>query len=165
MRKKIVRAGLAAVLMLGFVGIGQAAPIGVSLSGFDDSIVPVDAKPAKAKPFKLMGAGQIDTSTFTLEFAGKATQLGKYTATGQVDPSTFQIQGVITDTDDHSCAGDNSIRYTAGFQFGPLGDLVATFVFSGGTGKFAHATGTASGPVVLDAAYMFTIVLQGSITY
>jgi hypothetical protein len=166
MSRRIVRTSLATVLLFLSVGAGAMAAGVTSLTGLDDSIVPSpDVKRPHAREFKLKGAGQIDVSTFTLDFSGKASSIGKYVGTGQVDPSTFQIQGMLTASDDRHCAVGEQIYWTAAFQQGPLGDIVATFTFSGGTGRFVNASGSASGPVVLDPDYMFTINLAGTITY
>ena len=171
MLKRIAKAGLTSAVMLLFVATaamagGGAVIVNDGISGFPDQLVSPDVKKPHTKHFKLNGAGQIDTTTFSLEFSGKAQPIGKYDATGQFDPSTGALSGVLTTSDDHHCADGDSINWTATFVFGPIGDIQASFTFSGGTGKFANETGTASGPVVLDTSdYMFTIALDGTITY
>ena len=169
MNQRIVRTGLVFVTLL-CLCLGRGAVAGISVMDFQEAIHPTqDEKPSATKHFKLKGGGQIDVSTFTLEFSGKASQLGKYTASGTIDPATFQIQGTMTATKNHcaefNAAKDDSINWVAGFVQGPLGDITATFTFTGGTGHFAGATGSASGPVVLDGSLMFTISLDGTITY
>ncbi len=156
--------------MLLFVATGATAGGGIvvndGISGLQDRLVSPDFKRSHARRFKLKGAGQIDITTFSLEFSGKASPIGKYVGTGVFDPTTGGLSGVLTAADDQNCANGDSINWTAQFVFGPLGDIQATFDFSGGTGRFASATGTASGPVVLDTTdYMFTIALEGTITF
>jgi hypothetical protein len=107
---------------------------------------------------KIKGGGQIDINTFTLTFAGQSTHLGQFTATGVVDP-TFQIQGSMT------AANGDVLNWNAYFQQGPLGEIQATFIFAGGTGRFVNAHGTATGPVALDPDFMFTLNLQGTLSY
>ena len=167
---RITRTGLIATVTLLFVATGASAGGGIvlndGLSGFQNNIVSPDLKRPHARPFKLKGAGQIDTTTFSLEFAGRARPIGKYVGTGQFDPTTGGLSGVLTTAGDRDCDDGDAINWTAQFVFGPLGDIQATFNFSGGTGRFANATGTASGPVVLDTTdYMFTISLEGTITF
>ena len=64
------------------------------------------------------------------------------------------------------CDSGDALDYIAVFQPGPLGQIMATFTITGGTGRFASATGSATGPVALDTTdYMFTLSLEGSITF
>ena len=168
MSRTIVRTGLIFVT-LHCLCVGRGAVAGLTVSNFEEAIGPSDdMKHPETKSFKLKGGGQIDITTFTLEFSGKASPLGKYNATGTINPATFQIQGTFT-TGKDVCADlapkNDSLNWTAAFQQGPLGDILAIFTFTGGTGKYAGATGTASGPVILDADFMFTINLEGKITY
>ncbi len=168
MSRTIVRTGLIFVTLL-CLCMGRGAVAGLSVADFEEAISPSnDLKNPTTKKFKLKGGGQIDLATFTLEFAGKASPLGKYNATGTINPATFQIAGTIT-TGKDICSDlapkNDSVNWTATFQQGPLGETLAFFTFTGGTGKYADATGSASGPVVLDAEFMFTINLEGSITY
>ena len=164
MSGKIGRGGLAFVLLFLTMGSGALAAgdnsIGLNLVGLKEAgIAPVEAPQPVGRPFKLKGGGQIDLSTLGFNFAGTATHLGLFSAAGQIDPSTFQIQGTITAAD-----GD-TLDWVAGFQIGPLGEIVAAFTFTGGTGRFAGASGSASGPVALDPDYLFTINLEGTIAY
>ncbi len=168
MSRTIVRTGLIVATLL-CLCVGRGAVAGLSVANFEDAISPSDdLKHPSTKNFKLKGGGQIDITTFTLEFSGKSSPLGKYDATGAVDPATFQIQGTFT-TGKNACAEvapkQDSVNWTATFQPGPLGDIQATFTFTGGTGEYDGATGSASGPVLLDADFMFTINLEGKITY
>lgn len=169
MKRSIARIGLVFVTLLG-LAVGRNAFAGLSVQGFEDAVGATDeVKHPSTKTFKLKGGGQIDLATLTLEFSGKAAPLGNYTATGTINPATFQIQGTITvgkvNCLELDAAKNDSINWIAAFQPGPLGDFQALFTFTGGTGKFVDATGTASGPVVLDPDFMFTINLEGKITY
>ncbi len=132
-----------------------APPAGLKTS----YVAPVQAPQPVSRPFKLKGGGQIDLSTFAFDFGGQATHLGLFTATGQLDPQTFQIQGTITAAD-----GD-TLNFVAQFNLGPLGEIEAAFQITGGTGRFDGATGSASGPVNLDPDFMFTLNLEGTINY
>jgi hypothetical protein len=123
------------------------------------SVTPDQGPPPPVRPFKLKGGGQIDVGTFGLEFAGTATHLGQFAASGQIDPTTLQIQGTMTAAD-----GD-ALDWVAIFQQGPLGEIEATLTITGGTGRFTGASGGATGPVGLDPDFMFTLNLQGTIEY
>ena len=111
------------------------------------------------RPFKLKGAGQVDLATGGFNFAGVATHLGRYTADGLIDLSTFSIQGSF------AAADSDTVDWTAQFSIGPLGELQVTFTFTGGTGRLAGAGGSASGPVLLDPDFMFVFTLEGTISY
>jgi len=164
MNNRLARTGLALVTLLFLcVGINAAAEIGasalVSPIGLKGGLVLPLQGQSPIRPFKLKGGGQIDIDTFTFSFAGQSTHLGQYTASGTIDPSTFQIQGAMTSAD-----GD-TLNWVAYFQFGPLGEIEATFTFAGGTGRFVDASGSATGPIALDPDFMFTINLLGTIAY
>jgi hypothetical protein len=162
--RKIAGTGLTLIALLALgVGISAAAPprvvtstaFGIANGG---DVLPGNGQ-SPATPMKIKGGGQIDVSTFTLTFAGQSTYLGQYTGTGIVDPSTFQIQGSMT------AANGDILDWNAYFQLGPLGEIEATFNFTGGTGRFVNASGTATGPVVLDPDFMFTINLLGTLSF
>ena len=158
MKKSIVTTGLAVALVFLWVGAGASA--GMVASGLKGDVVsPNPSQGPAARPFKLKAAGQIDLSTLSFEFSGVATHLGNYTASGTIDPSTLQLQGTLT------AANGDSLNWVAQFQFGPLGEIEAALTITGGTGRFANASGVASGPVVLDPDFMFTFNLLGSIGY
>jgi hypothetical protein len=148
---------LAAVV---FLGAGAAAAAAPSFIGIKDAAVsPSVGQTPVPRPFKLKAGGAIDINTFAINFAGTATHIGLYSAAGVLDPSTFQLQGTMTAAD-----GD-TLDWTAQFQFGPLGEIDAVLTITGGTGRFAGASGTASGLVALDADFMFTLNLDGQIAY
>ena len=111
------------------------------------------------KPFKLKGAGGIDLGTGEFSLGGVATHLGLYTATGFLNPADFTIFGTFV------AANGDELGFTAFFDTGPMGEIQATFNFAGGTGRFADAIGTASGPVMLDPDFTFLIKAEGDIEY
>lgn len=159
MNLRIARTGLALVTFLCF-GLGSGASAAMSLEGFKDAITSSDrGQYPGVRPFKLKGAGQIDLNTLSFDFSGAATHLGKYSASGTIDPTTFQIQGTMT------AANGDTLDWLAQFQFGPLGEIEAAFTISGGTGRFTGATGVAAGRVALDPDFFFTLELLGTIAY
>ena len=121
-------------------------------------IVNQEQGPPVSRPFKLRAAGQIDLSTGVILFGGVATHLGLYTANGFLLPDQT-LFGTI------EAADGDTLDFTAFFMPGPLGELQATFNFAGGTGRFADAVGTASGPVTLDPDFTFFILVVGDLDY
>lgn len=159
MHQRIARTGLALVTLL-FLCVGTSDAATVSTIGVKGAAIsPYAGQHPAARPFKLKAGGAIDVNTFNIAFAGTATHLGQFSASGALDPSTFQLQGTITAAD-----GD-TLDWVAQFQFGPLGEIDAILTFTGGTGRFAAATGSATGLVALDADFMFTLNLEGTIAY
>jgi len=159
MKRRIVPPSLVLAALL-FLGFGTGASAVTSPSGLEDAGALHDEGPGPVeRPFKLKGGGQIDVSTFSFNFAGTATHLGLYFASGAIDPATFQIQGTMT------AADSDTLNWAAQFQQGPLGEFEVTLMFKGGTGRFTGATGSAAGPIALDPDFMFTINLQGTIAY
>ena len=159
MNRRIAASGLALVTLL-LLGGSNAAVAGLKAGGLKDSVIsPSSGQDPVVRPFKLKGAGQIDLTTFAFNFAGTATHLGLYSSVGQIDPYTFQIAGTITAAD-----GD-TLTYAAAFAPGPLGEIEASFTITGGTGRFENASGSASGPVTLDADFTFLLNLQGTIAF
>lgn len=132
--------GLVFVLLFGLSTGAMAAPEPVS------------------RVFKLRAAGQIDLSTGALAFGGVATHLGLYSSNGFLSP-TFDIFGTIVSAD------GESLGFTGFFSIGPTGELQATLNFNGGTGRFAGASGTASGPVTLNPDFTFLITASGNLEY
>jgi len=147
-------------LTAGTSAVAAGRIVSANPGGIKDSTIPPEqSQGPTVRPFKLKGGGAIDLATFTFEFGGTATHLGRYDATGQINPQTFEIQGTITGAD-----GD-VLNWTGAFQQGPLGEIEAIFTITGGTGRFTNASGGATGPVALDPDFMFTINLAGTIAY
>ena len=111
------------------------------------------------RPFKLTAAGQIDLNTGSLQFGGVASHLGLYTASGFLNPADFSLLGTI------EAANGDTLNFIAFFSIGPIGEIEATFHIEGGTGRFADAIGTASGPVAIDNEFAFLIRAVGELDY
>jgi len=163
MNQRTPRTALALGTLL-FLGVGSAVAAGVGTVGTigvkdATAVSPLVVQNPIARPFKLKAGGAIDLNTFNINFAGTATHIGQYSASGVLDPSTFQLQGTITAAD-----GD-TLDWIAQFSFGPLGEIDAALTFTGGTGRFANVSGSATGLVALDADFMFTLNLEGTISY
>jgi hypothetical protein len=131
--------GLALVLLFGLGTSVLAAPTPVS------------------RVFKLKAAGQIDPVSRAITFGGVATHLGLYTADGFLTPRLV-IFGTI------KAANGDQLSFTGNFV--PwFGELRARINLDGGTGRFANAYGTVSGPVTLNPDFTFRITVQGSLEY
>ncbi len=142
-----------------FIGLAIMLLFGLTTGAVSDLqrlSEPEQGKPSR--PLKLKAAGQIDLTTGAIMFGGVATHFGLYTANGFLNPD-FTIFGTI------EAANGDTINFTAFFADGPLGQLQATFNFAGGTGRFAEAVGTASGPVALDPDFTFLITAIGNLDY
>jgi len=142
--------GLAFML---FLGLGANAATDMQRTIGSDPETP------SARPFKLRAAGQIDLGTGAVEFGGVATHLGLYSAGGFLNPADFSILGTI------KAANGDTLNFVAFFTIGPLGEIQAAFEIDGGTGRFAAASGSASGPVALDPEFMFVITADGNLEF
>ena len=144
-----------------FVGLAILLVFGLGASAsrhLDQTAVWRDGR-AVTKPLKLKAAGGIDLNTGAIMFGGTATHLGLYTANGFFNPADNSIFGTI------EVESGATLSFTAAFVFGPLGEIDATFNILTGTGRFAGATGTASGPVILDPDFTFLITVNGELSY
>ena len=111
------------------------------------------------RAFKLRAEGAINLATGVVMFRGVGTHVGLYRGNGFLDPA-FNIFGSIR------AANGDALDFTAGFSMGQMGEISATFIFSGGTGRFEDAVGQASGPVTLNPDFSFVIDrMNGFINY
>jgi len=160
--KRPMRIALACALSFVFAGtIAYAADR--SVLGAPDTLKGGALYPSRHNPvltpIKLKGGGQIDLATLAVTFAGQATYLGQFTATGLLDLALGEIAGTIT------AASGDTVNWTGLFQPGPDGEIEATLTFFRGTGRFANIDGVASGPVLLDEDFMFTLDLEGTVAF
>ena len=143
-----------------FIGLAIMLLFGLATGAASDLRRTTEPERARSsRPFKIRAAGQIDLTTGAITFGGVATHIGLYTANGFLNPSNFSILGTI------EAANGDTLDFTALFSIGPLGELQATFDIAGGTGRFAEAVGTASGPVTLDPDFTFLITAIGNLDY
>ncbi len=142
-----------------FIGLAMMLLFGLATAAVSDLqrlSEPQQRQPVR--PLKLNAAGQIDLTTGAIMFGGVATHFGLYTANGFLNPD-FSIVGTF------KVANGDTLNFTALFSTGPLGDIRATFDIAGGTGRFAEAVGTASGPVTLNPDLTFFISAIGHLAY
>jgi len=131
-----------------FVGCGQSvSPAGPSpLSGTGSSL---GAGASQAVPFRgqmegtqSLTPGQPPFATVNGSAAGTATLLGRFTVEfpHTVNTSTATGQGIYTFT---AANGDTlTASFTGAAQQGPIVHIVENAVITGGTGRFAGATGS-----------------------
>src|SRR5215207_10605759 len=87
------------------------------------------------------------TGPNTFVGAGTATHLARYEEAGSVqfsdtaDPAVSHLEASATYTAEN---GDQLFAIFTGQLNGPTGVITATVTYTGGTGRFAHATGTAT---------------------
>ena len=125
--------------------VGLVAALAVSLAGIVSSAV------AAETPFKgTVNAVEAGTTVFpirsiTREGDGTATYLGKYTEhiTGQINLETRHLTGAATFT----AANGDTLTATVDGQATPTAtpgvlSVVEVYTITGGTGRFADATGT-----------------------
>lgn len=151
--KKVFRSRLALFFMALAIG---AVSIGATSAG------------AKEVPMRGSGTGQITGMTpgptgvsITATGEGVATHLGKFTRTEEIllDPNTFTFTGTLT-----FVAADGS-ELSCSFQgaFIAANEAAGTYTFTGGTGRFEGATGTADFSVVQSDPVNFSFGFGGTI--
>lgn len=130
---------------------------------------PPNGRPAGTLPFKLSGDGQFQldpqTLTGTLSASGQATHLGHWTSTGDIQltaasATTFGITGTVTFT---AANGDKLYASVCGALDLATGKAATTYTFTGGTGRFTGAQGSAEeAAIIVDfAAGTYTFTLDG----
>ena len=123
----------------------------------------------KEVPIRGAGAGQITgvapgpngTFDLTAVGSGTATHLGKFTRSENIsfDPVAGTLSGSITFV---SADGEElSASFTAAFI--SANEAVGTYVFTGGTGRFTDASGSAPFSVVQSDPANFTFAFAGTI--
>ena len=126
------------------------------------------AAPARAakRAYQARGTAQF-TSPNTFVGSGDATHLGPYTEEGTAvftetgDPAVQHVEATTTYTADN---GDKLTADIVGELNGVTGVVTATVTYTGGTGRFSNAVGTAtlSGQF---AAGSLQVVVVGTIDY
>jgi hypothetical protein len=118
------------------------------------------------RPFKGHAEGMITgiapSGAVVIETTGKASHLGKFTRTENV---FFGPGGAISGTLVFTAA--NGDQLSADFSGGFISPTTAegTYTFTGGTGRFSHATGTASFTATTPDGVQVAVSFEGSISY
>jgi hypothetical protein len=153
---------------------GRGVPTSPSAGGAVSSLAATGAKSAKGQlPFHgSLEAAETDTFSFPfvtvrLTGTGQATDLGRFTATFdlQVDVRTSTSLGAFTLI---AANGDRVFGTLSGrsTDAGGIASIVETAIATGGTGRFADATGSFTIERVLDLATGISSgSFDGSISY
>ena len=158
MRRPAIVFGLCLLLLLGVGAMPAAAksvPFGGRVSAVWDNIF----DGLFAPPATFVGGGPVT-------HMGKTTQRGTLTLGAAVAPDVFPGYGSVTIT---AANGDQLTFDYEGFLNAATGEGVGTFTFTGGTGRFADATGGGNFDALIDLslpeAQPMTVVLDGEIDY
>jgi len=127
---------------------------------------------AGERPFNSTGAGNVSNDMSSL-FAGgiEATHLGHGYLSVDVDPYQLDSGFFIPDGGGILKSANGDVLYfdfdAERYTFDPvIGALSATVTFTGGTGRFPAATGSADVMIVFDPTFHhFLFLIDGSIDY
>jgi len=120
-------------------------------------------------PFKGEAAGAIVNAVpdpgglvITVLAAGNATQLGEFSREEVLllNPATGTAAGTIVFT----AANGDRLSGLVVAQFTSLTTAVANYTFTGGTGRFANATGLAAASLTTPDGVNFTVTFEGSVS-
>ena len=98
----------------------------------------------------------------TVTATGKATHLGQFSRSETLlfNPATGAISGSITFT---AANGDQLVGTVTG-QFTSATTVAGTYTFTGGTGRFEDASGTADFSLSTSDGVNFTVQFEGSLS-
>lgn len=148
-----VRVLIALVLMSGI--LGAAAPEADSASvPFNGNIV------AAITGQDVQGPTEVVVTTAG---SGNAAHIGRFTSAEELhlNPQTGSFTGTITFT----AANGDELACTLTGQFGPANAAAGEYVITGGTGRFADASGGASFSVSMTGATTFRVNFTGDISF
>jgi len=138
-----------------------------ALAPLPASLTPEVAQPAS--PLKIQGAGTVlgdPTVPGGADFlaAGTASHLGSWTNEGvlAIDPASGATTGAVVFT---AANGDQLIGVFLGTFDPATGTALATFQWTGGTGRFVSASGSADFAVQQDPTGEFTFEAEGTLEY
>ena len=126
------------------------------------------ATPAHAAERRHVSRGTAQFTPTGFVGAGIATHLGLYDEVGHAefsptpDPTVFQVDASATYT---AANGDQLYATISGHLNGVTGVITATVTYTGGTGRFAHASGTATLAAQLLPDGSIEVAVQGTIDY
>jgi hypothetical protein len=113
----------------------------------------------RAPPATFAGGGPVT-------HMGDTEQQGTLVLGPPVAPGVFPGYGSVTIT---AANGDQLTFDYQGLLFAATGEGVGTFTFTGGTGRFAHATGGGTFDALIDLSFLteqpMSVILDGEIRY
>jgi len=159
MTRPIVKTAMALVLAGMCLGAGNRAALGsASVAGdaFKGSRVPANDA---FYHFKVKAGGYLNLADGTVTFAGHATHLGQFTATGNYNPSEGTMLGKL------SLTNGDSVAWFLTFIPPLPGQNNARMDVGPGTGPFAGTYAFAGGVFAPDEDSFFTLELEGRIWF
>jgi hypothetical protein len=119
-------------------------------------------------PFRASGVATLEGDPFagtSYEFSGTATQLGAFTGGGHVQFFYLADGTLVSEGTATFVAANGDELYASFLAFQPPGseDFVGPFIFRGGTGRFAGASGIAVVVATPQDATSFLIQIFGAI--
>jgi hypothetical protein len=131
------------------------------------AVVDLAADPARAVPLRLSGSGAIEGNPFagaTFSASGTGTHLGRWTNEGNL-LFTLTPDGIVASGDVVFTAanGDNLTADIDGTFDPATGTGTATFTWTGGSGRFEGAEGSASFIVNQSPDGSFSFVSRGTL--
>jgi hypothetical protein len=147
------RTFLAMAAILALLAFGLAPKLGADEGGSD-------------RPFQGVAAGSITGVTpdgaVVVESTGQATHLGSFTRTEYL---FFGPGGAISGTVVFTAANGDQLAADFSGGFTSPTTLEGTYTFTGGTGRFSDATGTASFEATTPDGIQVAISFEGKISY
>ena len=148
-RTCLAMAGLSLVLL----ALGRPSPLQADEGGSN-------------RPFKGLAAGAITGITpsgaVVIQSTGHATHLGNFTRTEYV---FFGPGGAISGTLVFTAANGDQLAADVSGGFTSPTTLAGTYTFTGGTGRFSDATGTARFTATTPDGVHVSVSFEGSISY
>lgn len=99
---------------------------------------------------------------WVIDYVGNATQLGKFTRREQI---TFGTGGAFSGTITFVAANGDELDADFSGQFISPNDAVGTYTFTGGSGRFSNATGSASFTASTSDFVHVSVAFDGTIDY
>jgi hypothetical protein len=163
--------GFVIVLQTGSFSMRRFVSLSAGITALVILVGAVTTANAKERPFFLSGTGQLvmgqgGAGTFTA--SGTASYLGKWTNSGTIEfvpgpePDTLAASGEVTFT---AADGDTLEATFEGVLDLTTGIGLAVFIFDGGTGRFANASGTADAVIQQNPDGSFKFRMQGGLDF
>lgn len=159
---------IALLLSIGILAVGEPLSQAAGLRPFKATINANWDNIYFALPVELGGLGQASFAG-----GGQVSHLGRSTQTGTLslgfpnEQGLFPGFGTVTT---RAANGDLLVFDYEGILSPATGEGIGTFTFTGGTGRFANATGSGTFAAIIDTSIVtgnqpMTVVLNGNINY
>jgi hypothetical protein len=119
-----------------------------------------------ARPIKGIAEGRVVAQPapnhLVIEYTGRASHLGKFTRTEDL---FLNLDGTVTGTILFIAANGDQLRLTFAGHFTSTNDVEGTYTFTGGTGRFTAASGTATFKAFTPDFINVEATFEGTISY